>query len=193
MLQEQIYPQVIRKKWQKLVLILGMASAATLVTIPVLAKHYPPHSLFQPDASGSYPYRNSKRSIADTLAKNAQYASLVYELKKAGLFETLKSGNFTIFAPTNRAFDALPREKFQEYSKAKNRHRVLNYHIVPGKITGVKVGQVSKVTREGSPIKITVNPNGYVKINTANGIHPSTVTKNGLIIEVDKVLFPNQL
>jgi uncharacterized surface protein with fasciclin (FAS1) repeats len=191
MLQELIKPKVINKRLQRLLLILGIAGASTLVTIPVLAKYYRPYSLFQPTASRGYPYRNSTTSIADTLVKDAKYENLVHELKKAGIFDTLKSGRFTVFAPTNEAFNTLAADKFKQYSIPQNRIKVLKYHIVSGDITSKDVDQGSKTTIEGSPIKITTDANGYVKINNVNGKHPSILTKNGVIIEIDNVLLPN--
>ncbi len=187
---KQINPQFLKKGLRKSLLILGIAGVTTLTAIPVIAKYYGPYSLFQPTASGSNPYRNSQRNIADTLANNTKYANLVHELKQAGLFETLKQKDvtFTVLAPTNRAFNALSADKFKEYSQPKNRRRVLKYHLVSGKITRKDVDSGSKITLEGSPVKITVNPNGNVKINNARGMHPSTVATNGVIIEIDQVL-----
>ncbi len=187
---KQMNFQLFTKRLQKSLLILGIAGVATLTTIPVLGKYYGPYSLFQPTASGGHPYRNSKISIADTLAKDAKYANLVYELKKAGLFDTLKQKGtkFTLFAPTNQAFNALSAAQFKEYSKPENRRRVLSYHIVPGEITRKDVDSGSKITLEGSAVQITVNPDGNVKINDAKGMHPSIETSNGVIVEITSVL-----
>ncbi|MDJ0800158.1 MAG: fasciclin domain-containing protein [Calothrix sp. MO_167.B12] len=191
MLAKKNKPKVIKKRLQRLLLIIGIAGASTLITIPVLAKYYRPYSLFQPTASRGYPYRNSTRSIAATLAQDTKYANLVHGLKKAGIFDKLKTGRFTVFAPTNAAFHALSADQFKQYSIRENRIKVLNYHIVPGDITNKDVDKGSKITLEGSPIKINPDDNGYVKINNANGKHPSIVTKNGVIVEIDRVLFPN--
>jgi len=182
--------QSLTKKLQKPLLILGIAGAATLTAIPVLAKYYGPYSLFQPTASGGHPYRNSKISIADTLEKDGKYANLVHELKKTDLFNKLKRENskFTLFAPTNKAFNNLPAPRFKEYSKPENRRKTLAYHIVPGEITKKDVDSGSKVTLEGSAVKITVSPNGNVTIGNAKGMHPSIQTSNGVIVEISDVL-----
>ncbi|MDJ0676503.1 MAG: fasciclin domain-containing protein [Calothrix sp. MO_167.B42] len=187
---KKMHFQSFTKRLQKSLLILGIAGAATLTAIPVLAKYYGPYSLFQPTASGGHPYRNSKISIADTLAKDTKYANLVHELKKAGLFDTLKQENakFTLFAPTNKAFNALPAAQFKEYSKPENRRKTLAYHIVPGEITKKDVDSGSKITLEGSAVKITVSPDGNVMINKAKGMHPSIETSNGVIVEISNVL-----
>ncbi|MUG92410.1 fasciclin domain-containing protein [Scytonema sp. UIC 10036] len=180
------------KDWfRKLACVVGIASAITLISFPVLAKKfYPPYSLFQPYAARSYPYRNSEKSIADTLAQDTKFDNLVYELKQAGLLDTLKQkGQLTIFAPTNEAFKALSKEEYQRYSQKLNRVKVLKYHVVQGLITDKNLNGKEITTLEGQKVKITVKDD-TVKLNNATGIHPSTQTKNGVIIEVNRVLLP---
>jgi uncharacterized surface protein with fasciclin (FAS1) repeats len=187
----------ITKNWKKLACIIGIAGASTLISIPVLAKFYPPYALFQPSAYRSYPYRDSKKNIADTLANNSKYSNLVYELKQAGLLETLKQdGQFTIFAPTDNAFKALPKETYQRYSQKENRVKVLKYHVVPRIITN-KTDQnldgATISTLEGNQVKITFDKDGNVKLNNALGKPPSIQAKNGVIIEINQVLLPPSL
>ncbi|MBW4625436.1 MAG: fasciclin domain-containing protein [Brasilonema octagenarum HA4186-MV1] len=190
--QNPLKAPITKSQFKKLACAVGIAGVTTLISVPVLAKFYPPMALFQPSAHRSYPYRNSEKSIADTLSQNTKFANLYHELKKAGLLDTLKQGNYTIFAPTNEAFNALPKKDFERYSQPQNRAKVLKYHLVTSNITGKDQDLNGKLvtTVEGDQIKITVDPEGTVKLNNAIGKHPSIKASNGVIIEVDKVLMP---
>lgn len=183
-----------KKLFKKLAFVVGIAGISALISIPVLAKKfYPPYALFQPSAYRSYPYRNSEKSIADTLADNSKYSNLVYELKQAGLLEKLKQGEFTIFAPTDNAFKALPKETYQRYSQKENRLKVLSYHVVPRMITEETDKNLNGTpirTLEGNAVNITLDKNGNVKLNNAVGKPPSIQAKNGVIIEINQVLVP---
>ncbi|MDF5720418.1 MAG: fasciclin domain-containing protein [Rhizonema sp. PD37] len=113
------------------------------------------------------------------------------ELKQAHLMESLKKpGKFTIFAPTNTAFNTLSKDTFKRYSESNNRLRVLKYHIVAGEVTKQDVDRGTVATVEGTPVRITADQD-TVKLNDAIAQHPSIVTKNGVIIEIDKVLLPS--
>lgn len=183
---------LISKNWiKKLTCFVGIAGVTTLISFPVLAKIYNRYALFQPSAYSSVPYRNSEKDIAQTLIQDSKFANLVGELKQAGLLDTLKQGNFTIFAPTDKAFNALPKDVFKRYSQSENRMKVLKYHLVAGQISKENVDSGAVKTLQGQPIKIVVDDSsGTVKLNDANGKYPSTVASNGVIIEVDKVLLP---
>ncbi|MBD0261962.1 MAG: fasciclin domain-containing protein [Tolypothrix sp. Co-bin9] len=183
---------LITKNWiKKLTCFVGIAGLTTLISFPVLAKYYARYALFQPSTYGSAPYRNSNKNIAETLRQDSKFANLVDELKQAGLLDTLKQkGDFTVFAPTDKAFNALPKDVFKQYSQPENRMKVLKYHLVAGKITKEKVDSGAVTTLAGQPIKIVVDDTGTAKLNDANAKYPSTVASNGVIIEVDKVLLP---
>ncbi len=182
---------LISKNWiKKLTCFVGIAGVTTLISFPVLAKFYSRYALFQPSAYSSVPYRNSEKDIAQTLIQDSKFANLVGELKQAGLLDTLKEGKYTIFAPTDKAFNALPKDVFKRYSQSENRMKVLQYHLVAGEVTKESVDSGAVTTIEGQPIKIVVDDAGTVKLNDAIGKNPSTVASNGVIIEVDKVLLP---
>lgn len=185
---------LISKNWiKKLTCFVGIAGVTTLISFPVLAKFYSRYALFQPSAYSSVPYRNSNKDIAQTLIQDSKFANLVGELKQAGLLDTLKQGEYTIFAPTDKAFNALPKDVFKRYSQSENRMKVLQYHVVAGQITKENVDSGAVKTLEGQPVKIVVDDSsGTVKLNDAIGKYPSTVAKNGVIIEVDKVLLPSE-
>ncbi|MBW4635343.1 MAG: fasciclin domain-containing protein [Iphinoe sp. HA4291-MV1] len=194
--QNRLNALITKRSFRKLAYAVGIAGVSTLISVPVLARFYPPRALFQPSAHLAYPYRNSEKDIADNLAQNSKFANLFDELKQAGLLKTLKQpGYFTIFAPTNEAFNTLPKDVFERYSQPQNRLRVLKYHLVSGPIDSKEadakdLNGKAITTVEGDQVKITVDPEGTVKLNNAIGKHPSIRTKNGVIIEVDKVLLP---
>lgn len=183
---------ITKSQLKKLACALGIAGFTTLISFPVLAKFYPPIYLFQPSAHRNYPYRNSG-NIAEKLAQNSKFANLYDELKQAGLLNDLKQGKYTILAPTNEAFNALPKNVFERYSQPQNRLRVLKYHLVANEIDAKDSkeldGKLIK-TVEGNQIKITVDSQEMVKLNDAIGKPPSIQASNGVIIEVDKVLLP---
>lgn len=167
----------------------GVVGISTAIALPISAQFYPPYVLFQRYPDANYPYRNSKNNLIDTLAKDSQFKNLSAELSDAGLTETLKSGNYTIFAPTDEAFDALPDEIFDKFSQPENRLKVLQYHLVAGEVTKENVDRGKVETLAGEEIAIA-NKDGKVKINDANAKHPSTRASNGVIIEIDRVLLP---
>jgi uncharacterized surface protein with fasciclin (FAS1) repeats len=173
-------------------IIASVVGVGFLLSIPVLASKRPRLALFQPYASANYPYRNSQTTIADTLENEPRYASLVEELKIAGLYEKLKQpGRFTLFAPSNDAFDALSSEDFARFKQPIHQMKVLKYHVVAGYIEREDVARGSIVTIEGKPIKISVDAHNIVKLNNnANAKYPFIKANNGVIIEVDRVLLP---
>ena len=175
-----------KKLFKNWAFVVGIAGISTLISLPVLAKFYPPYALFQPSAYRTYAYRNSEKNIADTLADNSKYSNLVYELKQAGLLDTLKQGEFTIFAPTDNAFKALSKQTYQRYSQ--NRLKVLKYHVVSHIITEKNLNNTAISTLEGHAINITLDKNDKVKLNNALGKPPSIQAKNGVIIEINQVI-----
>ncbi|KYC35559.1 beta-Ig-H3/fasciclin [Scytonema hofmannii PCC 7110] len=192
MLIQKKNAQNTKKLFKRLALIVGIAGVTTFISFPVLAKFYPPLALFQPSAYRSYPsYRNSERNIADTLTEDSKFTSFVYELKQAGLLDELKQdGPFTIFAPSDEAFNALSKDIYQRYSQPENRLKVLKYHLVSRIITEKNLNGAEIPTAVGKSVKVTVGSDGTVKLNNAVGKPPSIQTKNGVIVEIDRVLLP---
>ncbi|MBR8836426.1 MAG: fasciclin domain-containing protein [Stigonema ocellatum SAG 48.90 = DSM 106950] len=192
MRKQNLNPLMTNHWFKKLAFLVGMTVFATLSSFPVLAKIYPRYALFQPSAYSSSPYRTSDKNIADVLTQDKKYTNLVYELKQAGLLEKLKQPGqqFTIFAPTDSAFNALPKDTFKQFSQPENRIKVLQYHLVAGKVSRETLNQGAVTTLEGHQVKISENSEGTVLLNDADGKYPSTLAKNGVIIEINKVLLP---
>ena len=93
-------------------------------------------------------------TIVDIAASNPDFSTLVTAVKAAGLVETLSSkGPFTVFAPTNKAFAALPKGTLEKLLKPENRNllrKVLTYHVVPGDLMARNLRSGRVKTVEGS-------------------------------------------
>ncbi|MBV9748102.1 MAG: fasciclin domain-containing protein [Acetobacteraceae bacterium] len=146
------------------------------------------------------------RDIVDNAVHSKDHTTLVAAVKAAGLVPTLKgSGPFTVFAPTNEAFAALPAGTVDGLLKPENKAaltKVLTYHVVPGSIDAAALqrqiaaggGEAKLKTVEGGSLtaradggKIAVSDE---KGNTAHVTIPDVYQSNGVILVVDKVLMP---
>lgn len=146
------------------------------------------------------------RDIVDNAVNSKDHTTLVAAVKAAGLVETLKGpGPFTVFAPTNAAFAALPAGTVDTLLKPENKGTltaVLTYHVVPGRLDAktlaakVKAGKGSAAltTVQGETLTVR-SADGGVTVTDAKG-NVATVTiadvqqKNGVIHVIDKVLMP---
>ncbi len=134
-----------------------------------------------------------KKNIVELAVFTDVLSTLVAALQAAGLVETL-SGEvpFTVFAPTNDAFAALPAGTVENLLKPENKNQlisILTYHVVPGKImsTDLKNGQKA-ATVQGSEIMVDLT-NG-AKINDATVIMADIDASNGVVHVIDKVILP---
>ena len=140
----------------------------------------------------------SKENIVALAAANDSFKTLTAALKAAGLTETLSGqGPFTVFAPTDAAFAALPQDALQELLKPENKDilvKILSYHVVPGNVTSgdIKSGEVKTV--EGAPVNIQVDSAKAVTLNNeAKVVQPDLKASNGVIHAIDKVMLPPDL
>jgi uncharacterized surface protein with fasciclin (FAS1) repeats len=129
--------------------------------------------------------------IVDTAVAAGNFTILAKLLTDAGLVETLKGeGPFTVFAPTDEAFAAVPPETLASLSTDKELlKKVLTYHVVAGKVLAadVKAGEVPTVAGPNITIKVD---GGKVMVNDANVTAVDVLAKNGVIHVLDKVLLP---
>lgn len=136
------------------------------------------------------------KNIVENAAGSADHTTLVTCVKAAGLAETLSgTGPFTVFAPTNEAFNKLPAGTVDKLSKPemkKELTNILTYHVVPGKLMAadLKDGQKLK-TVEGGELTVSVKE-GKVKINGANVTIADVVSSNGVTHVIDAVLMPKK-
>ncbi|MEY4175403.1 MAG: hypothetical protein RI900_2568 [Actinomycetota bacterium] len=132
--------------------------------------------------------------IVAVASGNADFSTLVAAVKAAGLVETLQgAGPFTVFAPTNDAFAALPAGLVDKLLLPENKEvltKILTYHVVAGMVMAadVKAGDVPSV--EGSNITIAVE-GGTVTLNGASKVVATDVAaSNGVIHVIDAVILP---
>jgi len=136
-----------------------------------------------------------KSDIVDTAVDAGTFNTLVAAVDAAGLVETLKGeGPFTVFAPTDEAFAALPEGTVEDLLKPENKDQliaVLTYHVVPGKVMSSDIAgkQLEAASVQGDTIEIDAT-NG-VKVDGATVIAADVETSNGVIHIIDAVILPN--
>ena len=136
------------------------------------------------------------KNIVENAAGSADHTTLVAAVKAAGLAETLSgAGPFTVFAPTNEAFAALPAGAVDGLLKPENKKKlqgVLTYHVVAGalKAADLKDGQKLK-TVQGEELLVSVK-DGKVMVGGANVTIADVVSSNGVTHVIDKVLMPKK-
>ena len=126
-----------------------------------------------------------EKDIVETAVAAGSFTKLAEALTAAGLVDTLKGkGPFTVFAPTDAAFAALPAVPTGDALKS-----VLLYHVVDGAVSSgqLKAGEVATLSGDN---KVTVALGADVKIDDAKVTMANIVTKNGIIHVIDKVLVP---
>ena len=148
----------------------------------------------------------ASKNIVQNAVNSKDHTTLVAAVKAAGLVQTLEGpGPFTVFAPTNEAFDALPQGTVPSLLKPENKPeltKVLTYHVVAGKLDSkaldrdIKRGDGKAVlkTVEGEPLTVTGSGKHLmitdVKGDTARVTIPDVYQSNGVIMVIDKVLMP---
>ncbi|MEM7550538.1 MAG: fasciclin domain-containing protein [Bacteroidota bacterium] len=120
-------------------------------------------------------------------------STLVAAVKAGGLVETLQGdGPFTVFAPTNDAFAALPEGTLESLLKPENKDKlvaILTYHVVSGKVmsSDLKEGMKAK-TVNGK--EITISLKGGAKVNDASVVKADIEASNGVVHVIDAVILP---
>jgi len=174
---------------------LVIAAIVSAATVPAMA---------QVMVGGAPMYSN--KDIIDNAVNSKDHTTLVAAVKAAGLVDTLKGpGPFTVFAPTNAAFAALPAGTVDTLLKPESKTaltKVLTYHVVAGKMDSAALskaidagggkatltevsGGMLTATRSGSTIMLTDESGGMAHVTIAD-----VVQSNGVIHVVDKVLLP---
>lgn len=186
--------------------IAGFALSASLI-VPAMAQ--PSGSSMSSEhtvmvgGAAMYPSKN----IVQNAVNSKDHTTLVAAVKAAGLVETLESpGPFTVFAPTNEAFDKLPPGTVTTLVKPENKAmltKILTYHVVPGRITGSDLmkmvkdghGKAMLKTVEGDPLTVSQQGNKLFVAGEKSGVAevsiPDVTQSNGVIHVVTSVLLPN--
>ena len=137
-------------------------------------------------------------NIATELSFNSgAFSTLLAAAKAAGLDGALASGGpFTIFAPTNEAFAALPAGTVQNLLKPENRAQlagILTYHVVPGRISSLSLAPNTNTTvrtLQGKTLRVSVNATGEITVNGARVVLADIAASNGVIHGIQGVLLP---
>ena len=150
-----------------------------------------------------YPSKN----IIENAVNSKDHTTLVAAVKAAGLVETLEgTGPFTVFAPTNEAFNKLPAGTVDNLLKPENKNQltsILTYHVVPGKIDSKTLmdwikkngGTYTATTVEGGKLMFSMKGNNLMMTDETG--HAAKVTikdvyqSNGVIHVINTVLMPN--
>jgi len=137
----------------------------------------------------------AQNDIVDTAVEAGSFATLVSAVQAAGLEETLRGeGPYTVFAPTDEAFAAVPKETLDALlADPKGALTdVLTYHVVPGKVMSTDLSDgMQAETVNGQPLDITIEDDGTVKVNGATVVTADIETANGVIHVIDTVLVPS--
>ena len=132
--------------------------------------------------------------IVDTAVAAGQFTTLVAALQAAGLVDTLKgAGPFTVFAPTDAAFAALPAGTVENLLKPENKDQlvaVLTYHVVPGKVMAADIAGKSMQVASVQGSNLSIDAANGVKIDNANVVTADIETDNGVIHVIDAVVLP---
>ncbi len=150
---------------------------------------------------------SSHKNIVENASKSADHTTLVAAVKAAGLVETLEGpGPFTVFAPTNEAFAALPAGTVDDLLKPENKAKltgILTYHVVAGKLTAKKLmamikdggGTATLKTVQGEDLTVMMSGDTGISLkdsqgNTAMVTIANVMQSNGVIHVIDHVLMP---
>ncbi|PZO61378.1 MAG: fasciclin [Phormidesmis priestleyi] len=134
----------------------------------------------------------SEFTITELTSSSASFKTLTAALAAADLSEILSGeGPYTIFAPTDEAFAALPEGAIEQLLLPENKDvlvRILTYHVVPGAVRSSDLETGNVETLEGSDV--AVEAGDTVTVNNANVIVPDVEASNGVIHIVDRVILP---
>ncbi|WP_017655713.1 fasciclin domain-containing protein [Fortiea contorta] len=136
--------------------------------------------------------------IVSLAASSNSFSTLTSLLRSAGLADTLQQGGpYTVFAPTNEAFAALPPGTLQQLQLPENREtlvKILRYHVLPGQVTASQLTSGQVRTIEDTPVNIRVDQAGnQIAVNDARVIQANVQASNGVIHAINQVLIPPNL
>jgi uncharacterized surface protein with fasciclin (FAS1) repeats len=131
--------------------------------------------------------------IVDTAVAAGSFNTLVAAVQAAGLVDTLKGeGPFTVFAPTDEAFAALPAGTVEDLLKPENKDKlvaILTYHVIAGKVMSTDLQDDMKAaTVQGG--EVTIDLDNGAMVNDAKVVTADIAADNGVIHVIDKVIMP---
>jgi uncharacterized surface protein with fasciclin (FAS1) repeats len=130
-------------------------------------------------------------SVADTIARDPQLSTLSGLVRQAGLADTLRgAGPYTVFAPTNDAFKAVPAKTMAELGHDPARLKaVLGYHVLQAKVMAADVGNGNAKTVQGSNLALA-KAGSFVTVDEAMVQTADIGASNGVVHTIDRVLMP---
>lgn len=175
--------------------------SAVLLVVPALASCQSPSEpaaettpdaeeqvVTEPEAAGD--------TIVDVAIANGSFETLVAAVQAAGLAETLSSeGPFTVFAPTDEAFAALPEGTVDTLLLPENQEvltQILTYHVLSGEVPASDVTTGAVETVAGEEVELVADESG-VTVGGATVVTPDVEASNGVIHVIDSVLLPPSL
>ncbi|UOQ53568.1 fasciclin domain-containing protein [Hymenobacter cellulosivorans] len=182
--------------------LVALLGAASVQSASAQAKMTPAGTVM---VGGEAMYAN--KNIVENAVNSKDHTTLVAAVKAAGLVETLQGkGPFTVFAPTNAAFNALPAGTVETLVKPENKAtltKILTYHVVAGNMTAEKImaaikagkGSATLKTVSGGTLYATMNgPKNVVLTDEKGNVSCistyDVIQSNGVIHVIDKVLMP---
>jgi uncharacterized surface protein with fasciclin (FAS1) repeats len=141
------------------------------------------------------PAATAQQDIVDTAVGAGSFSTLVAAVQAAGLEQTLRGpGPFTVFAPTDAAFAALPAGTVDDLLKPENKDKltaILTYHVLPSEVMSTAIGTqtLEPATVQGATVKVVGSADG-VTVNDAKVVTADVDASNGVIHVIDKVIMP---
>ncbi|MGF1463678.1 MAG: fasciclin domain-containing protein [Maricaulaceae bacterium] len=136
----------------------------------------------------------AQADIVDTAVAAGSFETLVAAVQAAGLVETLKGeGPFTVFAPTDAAFEALPEGMVADLLKPENIDTlkgILTYHVVPGATYSADLAGKTLSVATVNGAEVAIDATDGVKVDGANVVQADIETSNGVIHVIDAVITP---
>lgn len=144
-----------------------------------------------PPATTETTMEEMQSDIVETAVAAGSFTTLVDLVQKAGLADELSGdGPLTLFAPTDEAFAAVPKETLDALAgDPEQLKRVLLYHVVEGEVTSDEVADGASAATLAGP-KVTFTVDDAVKVNDAEVVSPDVLASNGVIHVIDAVLLP---
>ncbi|MEM9605400.1 MAG: fasciclin domain-containing protein [Pseudomonadota bacterium] len=136
----------------------------------------------------------AKKDIVDVAVGAGSFNTLVAAVQAADLVDTLKGdGPFTVFAPTDEAFAALPAGTVEDLLLPENKDKlvaILTYHVLPGKVMSSDIAGKTLDAATVNSASIAVDATDGVMVNNANVVSADIAASNGVIHVIDSVLLP---
>lgn len=199
-------------------LLISIIGLSALIGLPALAGKKPmedsPNSMptstqqrvpVSPNQSGeegetpssSMSAEPASKNVVEQAASSDQFKTLTAAIEAAGLKEALSAeGPYTVFAPTDEAFAALPEGVLEQLLKPENQEvlvQLLKYHVVSGSVTSSQIKSGEVETLSGDSVSIELGVDGTVTVNNAKVTQADLPASNGVIHVVDNVILPQQI